>query len=136
MNDFQSFRHVKKTRKEHVCVFCNRIVPIGLPIHNFVGMADSDFQSWYVCDFCYNTKGIMDDSSEGISGDELYYFVDEFLVLGDCPNCNNHYNQKKWGTNKEIMKMSCSACGHRWNIFIGFLENKELITREHNEYPF
>ena len=62
---FCETEHVK-TRKDHRCIFCGRVIPKGSTnIYHWHGMYDGDFQNSYACNWCEdNQKRFLGDDNE------------------------------------------------------------------------
>lgn len=120
MSEFFIEKHIKKTRKPHECVYCQRSIPVGKSATNCVGKWQGDFQNWYADDFCFNNKEITEGCEEGISGDEFDYWIRE-NEKGKCPSCGDRYNtDMKWDKTREIVNFECEECETKWSVFIGF----------------
>jgi hypothetical protein len=58
---FCETEHIK-TRKDHKCIFCHRIIPKGSPnIYHWHGMYDGEFQNSYACHWCEDYQDSMVD---------------------------------------------------------------------------
>lgn len=70
---FCETKHIKKTRKLHMCEFCFRIIPSGSPnIYHWSGLFDGEFQNSYACHWCEKHK------------DHLVDWDNEILDVWDC----------------------------------------------------
>ncbi len=128
MSDFGEYKYVK-TRKEHLCIYCGRMIPKGLTVRNYHGMWENDWQNWYACDFCIKfVEPDYVDVEEGISGDGIE-FNDWFYESGyiNCSNCNTLKCVHDWDwENLTHIKIRCSGCEHTWVVEIPIeLERQE-----------
>lgn len=127
MNLWNNFRHIKNSRKEHVCVFCNQKIPIGSRYTRFVGEWQGDFQNWCLCDFCndyYNYFNL--DWSEGIS--DLSNELQE-CILSDykCSSCGHERVDYEYSTAQSIIIFDCDACGHKETVSLRKAVGMEVI---------
>jgi len=63
--EFCDVKHIEKTRKPHICVFCRRVIPSGSPnIKYWAGLTDSGFQHSYACHWCEKHEAKLCDDDE------------------------------------------------------------------------
>jgi hypothetical protein len=95
---FVNQKHVK-TRKDHKCVYCQRIIPKGSKnIIHWWGKWEDDFQSSYACNWCHEHSEYLQDDDmiadfwEGIhwmfeekirESEDLYESSIEYDLEGD-----------------------------------------------------
>ena len=112
MSDFGSYKHVK-TRKPHKCIYCGRVIPVGLKARIFKGMWEGNWQNWYACGFCEkNVEPEYAETSEGINGDEFseWFWDSEHFHCNKCENKHGrHCNNWDWIDLTHI-KVSCGDC--------------------------
>lgn len=133
MSDFGDFKEVT-TKKEHLCVTCQRIIPKGKKALHYTGRCEGDWQNWYMCIPC-DENGVNGWIDEYISGEEF----SEWLMSQpeyECPKCkgidpqkDNEYRWSRyidwdWAIDNETVKLECSLCGHKWVKHIGFDSKK------------
>jgi len=106
---------IRKIRKEHICVSCNRKIPIGKKANYYNGMWEGDWQNWYMCMFCYEME--LCEPGEGISGDEFHYWVSEEEC---CPKCLCTGVDWEWTDDNESIDLYCSDCSYKWVKEIGW----------------
>lgn len=59
---FCETKHVK-TRKDHKCIFCGRVIPKeSKDIYHWHGMFEGEFQSEYACNWCEDHQNDMVDA--------------------------------------------------------------------------
>jgi len=106
---------IKKTRKEHRCEFCLRMVPKASAITYCRGKWEGEFQSYYLCSRCDEyIDRYCTDLSDGFSpGDFMEHVLSD---LPDCPNCGK-YNQVReydWDDSMMLLSLECDSCEHKW----------------------
>jgi len=106
---------IKKIRKEHVCVCCNRKIPIGKKAYCYNGMCEGDWQNWYMCMFCYEME--LCKPGKMITGDEFNYWISE---AEGCPRCLHQGLDCEWTDDNESIKLYCPACSYKWVKEIGW----------------
>lgn len=82
-----------KTRKEHKCEHCRRIIPKGSKVLNWHGMWDGEFQNSYACHWCEKQRDFLVDENNYIVDfwDGIYYvFEDEISEL------KKEYDDLEW----------------------------------------
>lgn len=52
---------VKSTKKEHECMGCLKIIPIGSCAYNYVGLWEGKFYCYYLCQSCAGYAEKNDD---------------------------------------------------------------------------
>jgi DNA-directed RNA polymerase subunit RPC12/RpoP len=115
-------KHIKKTKKEHLCVFCGRVIPVGKPVYSwFYSWGGSDNGQAYSCVPCENSKII--DRSLFFDGDIIMAeFFDE-LCDNDVYRCGECGNQRDididWD-DKGNLAFECDVCGHKWIVDYGW----------------
>lgn len=63
--EFCDVKTIKKTRKPHKCVFCERIIPAGSPnIKYWRGLFEDEFISSYACHWCEKHEAKLCDDDE------------------------------------------------------------------------
>lgn len=69
--DFCNQKTVKKTKKDHHCEFCGRVIPKGSQnIFNWSGKFDGELVNCYGCHWC------MDNEDKFVDGEEILDFWD------------------------------------------------------------
>ena len=97
MGEVYSIKHVKATRKPHVCEYCGNEISIGSPAINEHGIYDGRAFSRYTCADCDPFVGdfwdYVDDAACDIES-EFWEWVRDFriphptlTVEVDCPSC-------------------------------------------------
>ena len=121
---FVNSRTVKKTRKPHDCLICDREIPIGKSAFNWNGLYDGEFQNGYACMYCFENKIGRDSGEDEIGGDDFNYWVEE-QGFSTCPNCGEvqGFNSYEWDLLKENISFECD-CGHDWTVHIGWGESE------------
>lgn len=71
MSDFNNFKEIKKTRKEHQCNGCREKIPAGSSAAYYSGVFEGNFFSAYLCRECdeYLTKHLEDFEDGWSDGD-------------------------------------------------------------------
>lgn len=125
MSDTFGYYKKVKTRKPHLCIFCNRVIPKGLYAWNSHGCFRGEWQHWYACEIC---NSLIDEFhiEEWIGGEEFEDWVYE-QDWAECPNCKNRYSIKLYfSENEETLELFCDECETSWSRYIGFkLEEKD-----------
>lgn len=117
MSDFGSWFYPVKTRKPHLCIFCERIIPKETKALHSSGMLEGDWQNWYCCNPCRD-NGVTKITDGYVSGDEFNLWA-ENQEWYRCPKCGNFPIKKKWSKSGKTIEYECN-CGNKWTKFIGF----------------
>lgn len=124
---FWSSRRVKKTRKEHICLFCNAAIPAGSTCSHESGMYEGEMNNYYLCDRCRELLS----SSQGPWVDPWDNTLGEFVDClastgaGSCPRCSKqHYSGFEFATDMLSAENECCSCGH---VYIIDLSAKALL---------
>lgn len=119
-SEWNSFRHIQKTRTPHRCITCGRIIPTGSKSHNYVGEYEGDFQNWHLCDYCHEYVYPQ------IAGEEIdvYYALFTYLqcTYDTCPECGWNYGDPKIHRDKDnsCLYIVEYRCGHKQEVYIPF----------------
>lgn len=84
MGNFTNSKIVK-TRKEHRCGFCNRIIPKGFKVKFLSGYFEDSFFNSYLDDFCDNYIDLYweEYSCDGFNEDD-FNEIDTWFNYGNC----------------------------------------------------
>lgn len=119
-------RHIKKTRKKHFCVLCERTIPTGKPAASWFQVEGGDAWSPYLCKFCEDLyiSGQV-DFSEGIDGAIFNDWLHE-QEFAQCPKCKAKYGEIEWSwlKDRETTEVFCCNCNHEWIHRIGWGEEE------------
>lgn len=108
---------IKKTKKKHRCIFCNRDIPVGKPTYSWSFADAGKMHTLYACCPCQESKIIdIDEYREGeeISGDFYDYIQD---VQFECPVCGSKKREEL--DLEENIEIEC-ICGHKYTVAYGF----------------
>lgn len=85
MNEFYTSYRIKKTRKEHKCVVCSRMIPKGSAAYKQDGKTDGEFYSYYLCPTCTKLMDkypqVIIDDCEGFVEPDI---LNEYMVHYHC----------------------------------------------------
>lgn len=121
--DFCNSGKVKRTRKNHKCEFCGRIIPKGsVNILNWSGKFEGDMQNSYACHWCENHQSnLVDDYDNTISDfwDSLRedIFQEEFRKFKDC-DCVDEKGMTgciEANLEDDYLIFKCEDCGKEWH---------------------
>ena len=130
MGNFGTYKHIKKTRKEHECSVCGRQIDIGESCHKYVGVFDGEFQSWYGCKTCFELQ------DEFIYANDSYCdpdFVQEVIyekIYGwECPICGEEKDYFDLDTKYNNVKIVCCGDPNHTNTYdlISLVRENKLI---------
>lgn len=120
--EFFDSRIVKRTRKDHKCIYCGRTIPKGSKdVFNWGGKCDGDMQNSYACHWCNeHSQDLCDD--DGYIGDfwdslREYIFCDLFDKFKEC-DC---IDEQEFVGNIEVrfegnyLTFVCEDCGKEWH---------------------
>ncbi len=118
--EFCDVKHIEKTRKPHICVFCRRVIPAGSPnIKYWAGLTDNGFQRSYACHWCekHEDKLCDDDDEildfweclkEDIFSDELQPYRSKNGILDIYGKTESDYFVfHLYDTGEEVLKFKC-----------------------------
>lgn len=120
--DFFDSTTVKKTRKDHKCQYCRRIIPKDSPnIFKWWGKWDGDMQTSYSCHWCEkhsdklcDDDGYINDFWDSLREDIFYELFEKYK---DC-DC---VDEKGFNGNIEVrfegdyLVFVCEDCGKEWH---------------------
>ncbi len=109
---FWESRKINKTRKEHLCEYCETIIKTGTSCYNEKGVCNGDFNNYYLCNRCHDVLPINDDN-DGLLGE----FCEDFMTQGyiKCPECGyRHQSKLEMAEDKLSCKCECSNCEEEW----------------------
>lgn len=113
---FYDSTHVNKTRRNHTCEFCGRVIPSGTAnILHWKGMWEGEFQNSYACNWCEdNQKHLVDDWDNEILDFGECLREDIFFSELDALEDNTYYESegdyftfKSYETDKELLRIRC-----------------------------
>ena len=111
-SDFLSRKTIKKTRKDHKCEFCYRIIPKGSTnILYWSGKFEGEFQSSYGCNWCEKHEdrlvddGYISDFWDCIRED---IFEELFMEYEYCDECESEIDADIEG---DWLIFKCEECG-------------------------
>lgn len=83
MNEFYTCKDIKKTRKEHKCVACSKIISKGTSAYHQCGKFDGEFYSYYLCPTCFKIMDkypqfIIDDWEGSLEPDILAEYMSHY----------------------------------------------------------
>jgi len=105
---------IKKTRKEHRCEFCNRVIPTGSTVDYCRGIWEGEFQSYYFCTRCstYVDRNQIDLSDGFNPGDFMEHVLNE---SAPCPKCGKYeWREYNWDDEMMFLSLECDNCDHKW----------------------
>ena len=83
MSDCYTVAIVKRTRTQHKCDGCRRVIAKGSSAFHQWGKYDGEFYSYYLCSICYELaknfpQFIIDDWEGFVDVDTLYAYMSEY----------------------------------------------------------
>lgn len=118
MSDFSNGKDVI-TRKPHICIVCNRLIPTGSKAYHESGIWEGDWQNWYMCKPCDVNE--VSEPGEGIDDADFSEWVWN-LKENICPICNCKYTDWDWNKDETSIVFTCNECDATWEKYIGFGE--------------
>jgi len=108
---------IKKTRKDHKCIFCGSVIPKNSPnIYYYCGKSDGNFQGSHVCNWCEKhmyelcgDDGYILDFWEALKCNifgELFEKYDEKEC--ECDSCEGVIESV---TTRDYLIFECDECG-------------------------
>lgn len=113
---FWNSRQVDKTRKKHVCIFCQSTIPIGSSCRHETGTWEGEFNDYYLCNRCVKFIDKCDiDLSDGFSEGDFLEHARYTAIGGSCPACGSHnWCDDDWNDNYYKAEIICDDCGEEW----------------------
>lgn len=141
---FHDTNHIKKSRTEHFCSFCNQKLPIGSSCVQHKGTLDGDFYSYYLCHRCdrlvSESSGegddIWTDSHEGTINnlwDGFSNWLDHATIV--CPHCESRtLHDYDIDDKAENVVFICNDCEKEYTMELNsdnLLAKTNKITNNH-----
>ena len=123
MSDFSNGKYVV-TRKPHLCILCNRLIPVGSKAYHESGIWEGDWQSWYMCKPCEINE--VYEPGEEISDEDFWLWVKD-LKESLCPVCDSKDTDWDWNKDETSIVFNCNECDATWEKFIGFGEKNDEV---------
>ena len=133
MSDFFETRHYAKTRKNHVCEYCDRLIPAGEPRYAISGKYEGDFQNYSLCPWCeQHIAQIENDngSSYEFQRGGLYERVHDMMYGEKCPDCGDEDYEICLHTERGAARLTCRAggCRREWELNLTTILDLEATT--------
>lgn len=117
-----SLRVIKHTRKEHHCIYCNRVIPKGKPAYSWAYTDSNTMETLYAC--CPCQESYIIDVAEYNDGGEIFGdFYDRIQDIEfKCPVCGSKEREEL--DLEENIEIEC-VCGHKYTVKYGFDSKEE-----------
>lgn len=122
--------NLRKSRKEHTCVFCKAKIKIKDEYVRVTGSRDNDkeLDDYCLCKRCSWFIGrtrIRADEELGSLMDDI-----EGLELIECSKCGSDRYERSMNTDKTSINMLCNDCGHTESVDISIEGLERLLNKQ------
>ena len=127
-------RHVKKTKKEHKCIYCRCKIEIGSSCWHETGTCDGDFNDYRLCERCHHLFTVY--SQEFCPDSEIGEFFEDLLNCGiiECPNCHeDSYREWELSGDKQSIEIECDNCDHKYVVDLSIEGIDKFMRRDEVE---
>ena len=125
---FSSWKTVKKTRKPHICSFCERRIDIGERAGSGFYVDGGAAHSNYMCAWCFDNHNLVLDGESEYEVGMLWESVCNHIE-NKCSQCNGRDLDITVDTRENLVIVKCNwdACAHRWSLDLkGVFEDYQM----------
>lgn len=112
---FWNSRQVKKTKKEHRCIYCRCKIEVGSSCWHETGTHDGDFNDYRLCKRCRHL--FTNYRNDFCPDSEIGEFFEDISNCGilKCPNCHrDSCGEWEISHNKQSIEIECDDCDHHY----------------------
>ena len=115
-------KEVKRTRKPHICEFCERMIDIGESALKTFCVDGGDPYNFYLCDWCAANNYAVTDGEEFVKGG-LFEYVNGALGRQICESCEGDDVEVDIATRRGVVIIRCAndECANIWEVGLNAL---------------
>lgn len=125
MSFWNSRKH--NARKEHQCLYCEKIITIGEIYNRETGIYEGEFNDYCLCERCKWVLENIDNDCDEIGN--FYDTLFEFDLI-PCPSCGSiEFGDHDMSDDKQTIKCKCKKCNELWNADLSIDGLKQITSQ-------
>lgn len=131
MSEFWTNKIIKKSRKKHICAYCDVIIPVGSSYSRESGNYEGNMQDYALCLRC---RKLLESNTPTWNSDdgELGNFHENFMesTFIKCPNCGSSFvGDVSYSLDKMRVTIVCDHCDEIYRVDLS-AENLLMISED------